>query len=203
MAKITKISAQKRGDRVNIYLDDAFGFGITQNALVENGLFIGKELTVKEIEFLESSDQISKCLDKAYRFLSYRPRSEKEMRDKLSERFDKTTVNKAVTKLKKLKYINDRNFTDFWIENRSNSRGPALLQSELISKGIDREIIREAISKIDRQDVTARALALVVSKRKYHNLDRRELYQKVAPYLARRGFDYDIIRSVIGKLQDK
>lgn len=200
--KITKISPQKNKDRVNLYSDEEFIAGIDNSLLLEYGLSIGEELDDVLLKKLEAADEIKKALNKAYRFLSYRPRSENEVRSKLSERFAEEVVEKAVNKLKKLHYVDDSDFVSFWIEGRGNSRGPALLRSELLKKGISKSLVDEVLKGADRETMIDNAFRLITGKRKYQNLGPEDLYKKVAPFLARRGYSYDIIKEVIKKLEE-
>ena len=86
MAKITRLKAQKNKKRVNVYLDGQFAFGLDADNLLKAGLKVGQELTEKQVENLVFKNESQKLLDKACRFLSYRPRSEKEVRDYLKRK---------------------------------------------------------------------------------------------------------------------
>lgn len=201
--KITKITSQKNKERLNIYLDDDFAFGIKQELLLEYDLRVGQELDDSIIERIKASDELKKCLDKAYRYLSYRPRSEKEVRDKLLEKYPSATVTEAMAKLKKLNYVNDQQFVNFWLEARGNTRGPALLKSELLKKGVAKEIVDDNFNSTNKDKLLEDATTLIESKRKYRGLTKAELYKKVGPFLSRRGYSYDTVKEVVRRLSDK
>jgi len=203
MSKITKISVQKNTERLNIYLDGVFAFGIRQELLGDYDLRVGKELSKDEIARLNKEDELKRCLDKAYRYLSYRPRSEKEVTDKLLEKYPQKTVMAALKKLKEYKYVDDSAFIKFWLDSRASSRGPALLRLELSQKGVSKTLIEESLSSIDKESLIEDALKLVRGKKKYRDLDANDLYKKVAPFLSRRGYGYDIIKEVIRVINDK
>jgi regulatory protein len=201
MPTITKIESQrKRPGRVNIYIDDDFAFGMSDKLLVDLDVFKGKELTDAEIEKIKGSESISKCLDKAYRFLSYRPRSEKEMRDKLLEKFEPEVVDKAIRKLKEYKFIDDNEFARMWVSQRGTSRSARALGFELKRKGLSKEAIEKAVGTMDKDTEFENALALVKTKPKYQGLTRNDAYQKIGGFLARRGYNYEIIKKVIDEL---
>ncbi|MDD3481255.1 MAG: RecX family transcriptional regulator [Patescibacteria group bacterium] len=203
MAKITKIEQQKRGARVNIYIDGEFVVGLPNALLIDYDLHIGKELTDKEITKLKNANVRSKCLDSAYRFLSFRPRSEKEMRDKLSEKkYDPTLVDKVVKELKLKNYVNDKDFVRFWVENRAQGRGKRMLTSELLKKGVKKEDIDEGLSEITENQEYDNALKLVKNKKKYQELGKHEAYNKVGSFLSRRGYSYDIVKKLIRELYE-
>jgi regulatory protein len=200
MSKITKISVQKNTDGLNIYLDGVFAFGIKQELLQDYDLHVGRELTERDIAQINKDDELKRCLDKAYRFLSYRPRSEQEVQKKLTEKFETKTVIQAIKKLKEFHYVDDLAFVNFWLEARGNTRGPLLLKNELRQKGIADDLIAKALAGTDAEKMVEDALTLVKSKRKYQNIPKEEAYKKIAPFLARRGYDYGIIKNVIKEL---
>lgn len=200
MAKITGIVAQKRKGRVNVFIDGSFGFSVSEPALVDLNLYKGRELSSREMVEIRTDDDVSKCLDKAYRLLSFRPRSEKEMAKRLSEKFEPKTTETALKKLKKKGYVNDEEFVRFWIENRKKDRGPRALRSELIQKKVSREIIEEALRRLEPELFFESAKRLAESKSKAGSLSKREAYKKIAPYLDRRGYSWEVIKKVINEL---
>lgn len=201
MPKITKIEEQKkRTDRFNVFLDDQYSFAVSEGAILEFDLYKGRELTEAEIEKIKAGDSISKCLDKAYRFLSYRARSEKEMRDKLAEKFDEGTVEEAIKRLKKFNLVNDAEFARAWINSRLLGRSKRALAFELKQKGVTKEVIEAALEDISKDDEFEAALALVKKRSKYQNLTGNEAYQKIGGFLSRRGYSYEIIKNVIEKV---
>ena len=81
--KITDIKPQKkRSDRFNIYADDQFVCGLSEDTIIDSGIEIDQEINQKEIDELIGKDQNAKAFDKAIRFLGYRPRTEKEIYSK-------------------------------------------------------------------------------------------------------------------------
>lgn len=198
--KITAIEHQKKTkERVNIFIDGEYSFGLPEKLLVDLNLYRGKEVSEKELQKYKKEDSLAKCLDKAYRFLSYRMRSEKEVRDKLLEKYDAKTVQEAIKKLREYKYISDSEFARSWVQNRITGRSKRALKVELLKKGIKKEVIDEALSDINSDAEYENALALVRSLRKYQNLTREEAYKKVGGFLSRRGYSYEIIKKVINE----
>ena len=133
---------------------------------------------------------MQKLLDKTYRFLSYRPRSEREIRNYLKKKnASDEIVQKIVKKLKKLRLIDDLVFCRWWIEQRITfrPRGKIALQVELRQKGIDSEMAKEVIEAM----VDEIKLAKKVIQGKKANR------QKLSALLARRGFSWEIIRQVL------
>ena len=159
-------------------------------------------------------DDFEKYLNKALHFLSFRPRSEKEIRDKLlSNKAPEEIVERVITSLKEHKFLNDEDFARWFIEQRLRFRPKSLnfIKLELKQKGIDSEIIDEAISSLNKDEDSALQNDLESAKKlvekkfdKYKHLSKQETYQKLGAYLARRGFDWNTIkRSIDGVLEDR
>ncbi|HUS59999.1 MAG TPA: RecX family transcriptional regulator [Nevskiaceae bacterium] len=205
MPRITKISPQKNKKRVNVYLDGKFAFGLPTETLVEVGLAVGQELSEKETEALIFKNEFQKLLDRAYHFLSFRPRSEKEIKDFLKKKGVTEKISeKIIKKLKKLGYLNDLEFTSWWIEQRNlfRPRGKIALKMELRQKGVDQEIASQVIEK----KVDELPLAKKAAQRKmkaYKNLPPREFYQKMAAFLSRRGFSWSTIKMALEEIIKK
>lgn len=126
------------------------------------------------------------------RYLSYRPRSEKEIYDHLIEKskrtkgLDEKMIAEIMQRLINLKFIDDFEFSKFWIENRKKAF--AVVKMELVRKGISKEIIEKAKLSFDIKKKDDELLKKLIEKKK--NLP----YERLMPYLMRRGFSYDEIR---------
>lgn len=207
MLQITAIEQQKKNtQRFNVYIDGRFSFGTGLTNLLKNNLKIGKNLTGQEIEKIVASEETTKLLDLAVNFLSYRPRSEKEISDylikkisqreniKFHEARESSVIATVIKKLKKYNYIDDREFARWFVESRTRTRpkGPNHIKIELLQKGIAKDLIEESLAQITNQN----ALAQQVLGKKWprlRNLPVFEQKKKVYQYLASKGFDYDII----------
>lgn len=150
-----------------------------------------------------------KFYDKALRFLSYRPRSEKEVRENLKKKkASDSIIDLIIKKLQEQKFLNDREFTRWWIEQRTlvKPTGKRLIKIELIKKGIDKELIDEMFYGVQGlvQNELEMARKLVQRKiNKYKGLDRQKIYQRLGGFLSRRGFDYDTIKKAIDEMLQK
>lgn len=154
-------------------------------------------------------EEFEKFYNQALKFLSYRPRSEKEIRDYLKIKYKKSnfkdlesSIDKVVRKLKEQKFIDDEEFAKLWIEsrNRSKPRSLRLIKLELKRKGISEEQIESGIKNQESGIKTdldqAKTLAEVRIER-LKGLDRQKIYEKLGRYLASKGFGWDTIKQVI------
>jgi len=202
MSKITALSVGKgRGKRVNVFLDGKFAFSLEAEVAVKEGLQSGQELSAGQIEALARSDHFHRCLNAATRYLSYRPRSEFELRKRLLQRgFDGNTIEAVLTKLKEQGLVDDMAFAQFWKDNREsfNPRSQWLTKSELRQKGVAGDITDQVVDAIDDEDSAYRAAQ---SKVRNLPLSDYQLFQRrLGEYLKRRGFGYRVINHTVERL---
>lgn len=200
MAKITKVSQQKRSSRVNVYLDNRFGFGLSKKTLVDFDLFVGKEIFPKQIKEILIKDQKIKALEKSLRWLGIRPRSQKELEKKLKNKgFTQAIIKETIKKLQEFDYLNDKKFAQSWLEARKLSgKGKFIVQKELKEKGINEEIIKKILEKYSTDDEFEIARELV--NKKIKNYQKGNIFtkkQKIARYLASRGFGWETIIKIL------
>src|SRR3989344_3846133 len=144
-------------------------------------------------------DLTDKYLAQSFRYLSFRPRSEKEVRDYLQKKkASPEIIETIIAKLKDKKFINDQKFAKWFIEQRSRikPKGQRLIIIELKQKGISKDVIDAVIqnSEFKIQNDREKAREIVERKiEKYRGLTKQEVYQKLGGLLSRRGFDYDVI----------
>ncbi len=197
---ITALEIQKRNqERVNVYLDGAYSFSLS---LIEAArLHRGQVLSDGDIAALQAQDAVEKAVDRAVRFLSYRPRSVSEIRRNLSQKgVDEPAVEAALARLEKLGYVDDEAFARFWVSNRDdfNPKGPRALRQELRQKGISNTIIDQALATVDFTDAATRAVQQ--RAKRWQHLERPAFQQKVYQFLARRGFLGETIQDVTAQM---
>jgi len=202
MSKITALRVgRERGKRVNVFLDGKFAFSLEAEVAVKEGLQGGQELSAGQIEALASSDHFHRCLNAAARYLSYRPRSEFELRKRLLQRgFNGDSIEAVLIKLKEQGLVDDMAFAQFWRDNREsfNPRSQWLTKSELRQKGVASDITDQVVDAIDDEDSAYRA-----AQSKVRNLPRSDyqLFQRrLGEYLKRRGFGYRVINHTVERL---
>lgn len=144
-----------------------------------------------------------KYWNSSLRFLSYRPRSEKEVRENLAKKKAPTDIiEKIILKLKDHNFINDLEFAEVFVKSRNQSRPKAarMIKMELRQKGISGEII-ESLKMGDELENAKKLLDKKINK--YKDLDRNEIYNKLGGFLARRGFDWEIVKKAIDEVFSK
>lgn len=199
MPTITSIKQQRNKGRVNVYLDDKFGFGIDLDNFVLLHLKVDQELTEEEVAEVVKKAEFQKTYDKLLRFTMVRPRSEKEVTDYFRrKKVHESMHEKLLDKLKHLELIDDLKFAQWWVEQRGNfkPKPKRILKIELTKKGIVREIIENVLeeTKVDEEKM---ARDLIERKAyKWKGLEPRIARQKMSQYLAGKGFGWDVIEKV-------
>ena len=201
MQTITLLERQKNNpERVNVYLDGEFAFGLNEMDAVM--LRKGQQLTESEIDELRQKDAVVKAVDYAANLLSYRPRSTKEIRERLLKHsFNDVVADAAIEKLLRLGYLDDRAFARFWIEDRNRFKplGRRALSFELRNKGIEQAIIQELLEEIVDEGGGAYEAALK-RVRQMRGTTKREFKQKIGAFLQRRGFGYEAVNGALNQL---
>ncbi|GAB4420542.1 MAG: RecX family transcriptional regulator [Anaerolineales bacterium] len=203
MRKITAIKVQKRNsNRVNIYLDGEYAFGLAR--IVAAWLSVGQTLEETKIAELLAEDTRERAYQQALLFLSYRARSEKEIRQNLRKHeIPETVIEETLKRLRRGGFANDEEFARAWVENRSTfrPRGRRALTVELRQKGLNDAIIETVLEQVDDE-----ALAYAAGKKKARTLQAYEwpdFRKKLTAFLARRGFSYATIAPLVQQLWDE
>ncbi|NOT04512.1 MAG: RecX family transcriptional regulator [Anaerolineales bacterium] len=200
MKKITAISVQKKNpNRVNIHLDGEYAFGVAR--ITAAWLKIGEELSDEKIAQLLAEDAREWAYQQALLFLSYRARSEKEIRQNLRKHeMPEEVIEETIERLRKAGLANDNEFAQAWVENRSTfrPRSRRALAMELRQKGLDDETVHSAVSGVDEE-----ALAYEAAQKRLGRLtglEWNEFRKKLSEFLARRGFPYSVIAPIVTRL---
>ena len=200
MKRITAIQVQKNNpNRVNVYLDGEFAFGLAR--IVAAWLQVGQMLDEGKIAELQAEDSRERAMQQALLFLSYRARSENEIRKNLSKHeIPDAVIEETIERLRREGFADDKKFASAWVENRSTfrPRGRRALALELRQKGIDDHTIESALEGIDDE-----ALAYEAGQKKARKLrvqEWTEFRKKMSEFLARRGFSYSVIAPIVKRL---
>lgn len=194
--KLTAIRAQRRASgRVNVYIDDEYAFSL--QAILAARLTVGQEISESQVAEFKAADAIEKAYERALSYLSYRPRSEEEIRRYLAKRsLSDEEIDQVVGRLKRARFVDDSAFAEFWVENREafRPRGSWALRGELRQKGVSPETIEAALDGLDERESAMRAASSAV--RRYRQQERDEFFRHLMGFLQRRGFSYGIARTV-------
>jgi regulatory protein len=201
---ITRIQAQKKNSsRRSVFLDGKFAFGLDEEVVSRLGLEKGENLTEGRIKEILSQKAENEAKNAALRFLSFRRRTEKEIRDKLRKKgFDDKSIGRTIDKLKEYDLINDTEFAAAWVMERLayKPRGKRLLAQELWKKGIRKDIIDQVTEELCRDEEKSATELLEKIKGRYKNLEPKVARRRMYGLLLRRGFSYEAAKSVLAPL---
>lgn len=150
----------------------------------------------------EDNKELTRARNIAYRFLTYRPRSRAEIETKLRDKeFKNTIIDAVLTDLARLGYVNDLQFAREWTRSRIRFQGfgRRRIGQELKNKGIGREIIREVFAEAFSDEAESETAKRVAGKKlnTMKSLDRETRRRRLAGFLERKGFTFEIIRTVL------
>ncbi len=200
MKKITAITAQKRNaDRVSVFLDGEFAFGLPLEAATH--LREGQELSASEIAELQAHDAYAKAKEDAMRLIALRPRSIAEIQRSLRRKgVEEPQIDRVINRLQEIELLNDEAFARYWVDQRETfkPRSHLALRQELMQKGVNRHIIDRAVADVDERKSAFR----LAEKRalRWQHLPYDAFRKKMAGFLQRRGFNYEIIREVTDEI---
>ncbi len=201
--RITALKLQKRNrERVNVYLDGEFAFGLAR--IVAAWLQVGQELTEEKIAELQVEDAGEVAHQKALKFISYRERTEAEVRKHLLEYdLDEHVVEQEITRLRHSGLVDDQRFARNWVENRIvfRPRSRRALAYELSQKGVTNETIQATLESVDDSEMAYQAACRQASR--YQRLEWPDFRTKMYAYLARRGFSYDITAPIVSRVWEE
>jgi regulatory protein len=202
---ITQISPQKRNKkRMNVFLDGEFSFSLDKELIIVLRLKENQSLTKEQVIEILKENELDKWYGRSLRFLSFRPRSEKEILDYLKKNEVGENLTQIILeKLKRYKLVNDEAFTKWLIEQRQgrSARSKRVIIQELKTKGIAKEMIDETLTEqMNPESELENATKIAVGKmRTLKRETRQKRRAKLTGFLLRRGFGWEIIKQVLPK----
>ena len=203
--KITSIEVQKNNqERVSIFIDNSFAFGLDMSIYLKYNLKKDSEIKEDFIETILKEEEKNKALNYAINLLSRKDRTKKEIEDKLIEKgYDRNVIDNILDKLKSYNYINDEIYCEKYINDKIkfSKYGKNKIKSKLYAKGVDKDIISQKMIEIDNNLEYNRAFELAQKKlpslQKY---DKIKIKSKLSYHLISKGFDYDVVNKVIREI---
>jgi regulatory protein len=208
--RITKIETQKKSPgRVSLFADGEFLIGLTKETLLRAGLRVGDDISSRQVDELTARETLLSAKNAALRLLAVRPRSEREITDRLREKeFSAQDIAAVMNDLRDARLVNDAEFARAFIRNALTLRpvGELQLRRKLLLLGVSKPIVDDAVSNtlagVDMTDV-AREAALAYQRRTKNSPasgDKRKMRNSISAFLARRGYSWQTISAVMKTL---
>lgn len=204
--KITKIETQvKNKNRVSIFIDEKFAFGIYYQTMIKYDLVVGMIIDEKQKNEIIIEDEYNKALNAALHYLSYRDRTEQEVKEKLLEKeYARITITKVIKELIKLNYIDDSAFAKDYISFKIKKMGKRKIRYKLESMGIDDLIIDNELMNYSNRDEYIAAYEIASKKNdQYSNISYQKRYSRLSGLLNRRGFSYSVTKDVLSEILEE
>ena len=202
MPTITDMQIQKRNkSRANIYLDGEFAFALEMLTVMKLGLKIGKDVDVETIKTAVFDSETSVAFGKAVDYLARAMKATKQMRDYLTQKgYSADVVECVIQKLQGYKYLDDQTYARMYAEQSKSHKGERRIKQELLNKGISHADVDDQV-QVDADDQLTSATKLAQKYLKNKDCDIKTM-QKLQRFLLYRGFDFDIVNSVIRTFKD-
>ncbi|MDN4527576.1 recombination regulator RecX [Fictibacillus fluitans] len=206
MTVITKITTQKKNtDRFNIYIDqgkgEEYGFSVDTDILIKYKLKKGLEIDTEELRNVLYEDEIKKGFNTSLQFLSFRMRSEKEVRDHLKKKeFEDNAIEEVIKRLLEYKYLDDTDFANTFVRSRKNttSKGAGVITRELSQKGISQPVIEKALNEFPLNEQIESAASFAQKKANQNkSLSSNERRNKISQQLLQKGYSWDVIQEAL------
>jgi regulatory protein len=200
--KITAIKQQvKNQDRYSIFIDKKYKLSLSTTQLVNANLHIDQIVSEAELEKLGDLAELSLAKNNSLRLLSYRARSSWEIEAYLKrKKYSDHTISETINFLIEKGFIDDLSFARQWVDNRLLLKQVSIkqLRQELKLKRIDNEIVEQILAdkNVDEFDI----LKQLIEKKRQQTKYKDDL--KLAQYLARKGFNYDKIKTALNSRLD-
>lgn len=207
---VTGIERQKhRPRRVNVWIDGEFAIGLHEDVLFKFGLRKGDNVDNATLESIKSAEEFHLAREKALKFMAHRLRSEKELRTKLREKeFHPNAITETINYLRERRVVDDRAFAYAFVRDllMKKPAGKIFLRRQLTLKGVEPGIIQavlgELVSTSDEQALATETASKLLNRylRSRKKVDVEKQRVRIGSFLARRGFEWSTISSVLHKL---
>lgn len=203
---ITQIVKIGMARQYEIYLDGEPTLTIHEDVLVKYGLHKGMEMEEEEWRDLLLAEEENKVRQAALRFLSYRPRTSKEIQEHLiAKEFELDRIQPVLQELQDLGYVDDSAYAKAWVQERKRKGlGTFRIGQELKQKGIREADLSHALAQTNLEE--ERQLAMEIAERRYLRMEHdpwQKVERKLGNYLLRRGFSWEIIGPILKELRNR
>lgn len=171
--------------------------------LVKFKIYVGSEFSGEEILKIINEAEFQKSWDKILRFASVRPRSKKEFEFWLKRKeIAKEIHKKLFDRLNRIGYLDDCKFAKWWVDQRITFRNKSIkvIKMELLQKGIEKDIVDQVLAEQDIDEIGMAKSLLQKKMPRWKNLDEKTRQKKASEFLMRKGFSWDVLKSVLNKI---
>ncbi len=191
-----------KGDKIHISVDGEYFMSVDEMYFSSLYLKNGQEITQDELLTLKSAIESRRAFNYAVSLLSKRDHSEYELRSKMKLKGLADGADEAIEKLKKFGYVDDEHFASLFVSELINVKkyGKRRIEQELYKKGIDRDVIRDAL---DNAEFPEDGLKTLIKRKYFRYLNDEKGINKTINALLRLGYSYSEIRDALSEINDE
>ncbi len=194
-----KISAidKHRGHLFEIKFSNEESVLLDQKTAIDNGLFVGQELTAAELKKLKEQSDYQRAFSRAVWYIEQSSLSRRALKQKLLRaKFGESIIEKVLERLTELSLLDDEALAERLAERLTeNNISFRAALSKMTAKGIDYATAKAALDATERD--TEAQIRAVIEKKYKNKLSDAESTKKVFAALQRLGFGYSDIRAVL------
>lgn len=189
---ISNISFEKK--KFHVSFDNGEEIKISEDTLVNFGLYKGQEVEEEFVENLKFEDEKSEALLLSYKFLQ-RNKTKHQLVDYLyKNKIRRDIIDLILPILEEKNYLNDEDYARRYLSDALNIKkyGKIKTRYMLMSKGIDKKIIEKVMEDYDYELEYMNALELIEKRISKDETDPK-IINSAKNYLQGRGFEFEII----------
>lgn len=176
---------------------------VHEDVMIKYRMMKGSIFRKEELEEIVVADEQQQAYVEALRFLERKPRTAQEIAERLNQKgMTADSIEKTIIRLQQERLVDDELYAKQWAEQRitRQKKGRMWVRQELRQKGIETELIAEALNEVSEEDELASAY--IVGEKKWRQIkgDALERKRKTGAFLMRRGFTGEQVRKIINKL---
>jgi regulatory protein len=194
---ISVIKVERKGNKVQVTFSDSTSIKLSSDVYKKFPVRVGENLDEKFLDLIKQENEYFEVKKSALRFLSVRSHSSQELyRKLLKKKFSSEIIEKVLSDLLSLGYLNDRKFAEqYFNELVGKFFGPLKIKNEMIKRGIAKEIIDEVLSDYFNNDEMQKdVIQKLLSKNKFpKKITNRNDLQKLYNHLISRGFSSEVV----------
>lgn len=187
-------------EHITVITDDGQEIPTTLGIVTELRLFVGKSLEEAQLRLLRDKSAAAFARERALNLLSFRPHSQKELCDKLLRKgISPEAADSAIEWLAEHGYLDDGGYASAVVRHYAKKGyGEKRIASELYRRGIPRDLWADALREMPDSDSEIDRFL----RTRLKNPDNPDEIRKISAALARRGFQWDEIRSALNRISD-
>lgn len=199
---VTQISEVSKS-RSRIYLDGQFAFILYKGELRQFQIKEGQELTEECYRQIMTQILPRRAKLRSMNLLQSRDYTRKQLEDKLKQgEYPQECIEEALSYVESYGYIDDRRYAGDYIEYHIQTKSRMRIETDLMRRGISKEVIRRAFEELGSLGVVQDEAAMIfelLDKKKYsaHTATKQE-QQKMYGFLYRKGFSSEAIVRALG-----